>query len=220
MVTQALPRPRSRSAWETMMIARAMLLACALACASVPAKNFRWSSQGDANSLDPHALNESFTNALTGLAYESLARYDKNMVFVPALAISWSATSPTTWEFNLRRDVKFQDGTPFTADDVVFSFERAKDPTSGFVTFANQMGVVRKIDDYTVEFRTEPPNPILPVVANTVIIMSKAWCEKNNSVRPQDFRNKVETFASRNAMGTGPYRVVSFQPGVKIAYAK
>src|SRR5471030_2350199 len=98
------------------MIRPAFLLILALAIpAAAPAKTFRWSSQGDASTVDPHAQNESFTNAITGLVYDYLVSYDKKVQLTPQLATSWKNTSPTTWVFQLRRGVKFQDGSPFTA---------------------------------------------------------------------------------------------------------
>ncbi|HEY4999723.1 MAG TPA: ABC transporter substrate-binding protein [Usitatibacter sp.] len=203
------------------MSLRVLLLLAVLAFpAAAPAKTFRWSSQGDASTVDPHAENEGFTNAITSLVYETLVGYDKNVELTPLLATSWKNTSPTTWRVNLRRGVRFQDGGPFTADDVVFSFERAKQSGSTFKLFSNQAGAARKIDDYTVEFTTAAPNPILPITLAGILIMSKRWCEKHGATRPQDFNNKEETFSSRNAMGTGPYRLVSYQPGVKTILAK
>ena len=203
------------------MIRRAILLLLALAVSTAaPAKTLRWSSQGDASTIDPHAQNESFTNAITGLVYEYLVSYDKKVQLTPQLATSWKSTSPTTWLFQLRRGVKFQDGSPFTADDVVFSFERAKLSGSTFKLYSNQAGTARRIDDYTVEFTTAAPNPILPITVTNILVMSKRWCEKHGVTRPQDFMNKEETYSSRNAMGTGPYRLVSYEAGVKTLLVK
>ena len=203
------------------MFLRTLLLAALLAVASAaPAKNFRWAAQIDTSTLDPHAQNELYTNILNNLVYEYLVSYDKNVELTPVLAVSWENTSPTTWKFSLRRDVKFQDGTPFTADDVVFSFERAKQSGTTFKLYSNQAGVARKLDDYTVEFRTDAPNPILPITLTNIMIVSKAWCEKHNATKVQDFKNKEETFSSRNAMGTGPYKLKSFEPGIKMLFEK
>ena len=198
-----------------------VLIACALAAApAVLAREFRWASQGDATTVDPHAQNELFTNGLVGLFNESLVRYDGKLELAPALATSWKNTSPTTWLINLRKGVKWQDGSDFTADDVVFSFERAKLSGSTFKLYANQAGTPRRIDDHTVEFVTPVPNPLLPITLTTIFVMSKAWCVKNNVPRPQDFKNKEETYSSRNAMGTGAYRLVSYEAGVKTVLAK
>jgi peptide/nickel transport system substrate-binding protein len=196
------------------------LAALLLAAIATQAKTLRWATQGDSSTADPHAQNESFTNALNGLVYEYLCDYDKSVALKPALATSWKNTSPTTWVFYLRRDVRFSDGTPFTADDVVFSYNRARESGSTFKLYSNQVGRPRKIDDYTVEFTQDAPNPVVPIVATNIFIMSKAWSEKNNATRPQDFKNKEETFTSRNAMGTGPYKLVSYQPGVKTTLQK
>src|SRR5438477_12552326 len=100
-----------------MTILRNALVLCALAVASAAhAKTLRWATQGDTSTVDPHAQNESFTNAINGLVYEYLVDYDKDVKLSPALATSWKNTSPTTWVFYLRHDVKFSDGTPLTAD--------------------------------------------------------------------------------------------------------
>jgi peptide/nickel transport system substrate-binding protein len=184
------------------------------------AKHFRWSSQGDASTMDPHANNETFNNNQNSLVYEYLTQRGKDYKLGPWLATSWENVSPTRWIVRLRKDVKFQDGSAFTADDVVFSFDRARLSDSTFKLYANQAGVARKIDDYTVEFTTPVPNPVFHESIGTIHIMSKAWAEKNNAVKPQDFRNKEETFSSRNAMGTGPYKLVSYEAGVKTLHKK
>jgi peptide/nickel transport system substrate-binding protein len=98
--------------------------------------------------------------------------------------------------------------------------ERAKQSGSTFKLYSNQAGVPRKIDDYTVEFVTGVPNPILPITLTNLLVMNKRWCEKHNVTRPQDFKNKEETYSSRNAMGTGPYRLISYEAGVKTLLVK
>jgi peptide/nickel transport system substrate-binding protein len=184
------------------------------------AANLRWSSQGDISTQDPHANNESFNNNQVNQVYDLLTQRGKDYKIIPWLATSWENVSPTKWIVHLRRGVKFHDGTPFTADDVVFSYDRARLSDSTFKLYSTQAGIPRRIDDYTVEFTTAVPNPIFDESLNNIYIMSKAWAEKNNSVKPQDFRGKEETYASRNAMGTGPYILVSYQPGVKTVYRK
>ena len=200
---------------------RAILLCLTLlVSAAVPAKNLRWASQGDASSLDPHAQNEGLTNTINSMVYERLLDYDKEMKLVPGLATSWENPEPTRWVFHLRRDVKFHDGTPFTADDVVFSFDRAKYTTASFKLYANESGTPRKVDDYTVEFVTAAPNPTELNTVSQVFVMSKAWCEKNKSMKPQDITNREETFSALNANGTGPFILVSREPGVKTLHKR
>src|ERR1700680_553933 len=106
----------------------AALIVCVLVAAAAQAKTFRWSSQGDYLSADPHARNEGLNNLINDEIFERLTAYSKDLRIIPALATSWEARSPTVWRFHLRRGVTFHDGTPLTADDVVFSIERAQLP--------------------------------------------------------------------------------------------
>jgi peptide/nickel transport system substrate-binding protein len=202
------------------MTVRVFLLCLALCLAGlVHAKNFRWSSAGDVTTQDPHGQDESFTKSINAMIYERLLMPGRDMSPVPWLATSYRTVSPTRRVFTLRRDVKFQDGTPMTADDVVFSFERAA-KSKQFRTYTSQAGTARRIDDYTVEFTTAAPNPIAHIAIGEIPIMSRAWAARNNALEPQDFSSKDATFASRNAMGTGPFRLVSYEPGVKTVLAK
>jgi peptide/nickel transport system substrate-binding protein len=179
------------------------------------AATLRWSGQGDYLTADPHAQNEGMNNNINDLIHERLVMRDQTLKIIPALAVSWERTAPTVWKFNLRKDVKFHDGTPFTADDVVFSISRAQSATSNFKTYANMLGKVRKIDDFTVEFTTAAPNPIMMEHMVAINLVSKKWMEANNVVAPQDFKSGQETFASRRANGTGPYALVSRESEVK-----
>ncbi|HEY0856138.1 MAG TPA: ABC transporter substrate-binding protein [Albitalea sp.] len=191
-----------------------LTLAAALA-ATAQAQTFRWASQGDVQTLDPVSQNESFTNAMNGQIYEFLVARDKKLNIVPSLATEWKQDGPMKWTFKLRQGVKFHDGRPFTADDVVFSINRAREKTSQISNYANALGEPKKIDDFTVEFNLAQFNPIFLEHLNTVYIMSKSWCEENKVTKPQDFTNKEETYAARNANGTGPFMLVSRQPDVK-----
>ena len=186
------------------------------------AKNFRWATRGDAATLDPHSQNETFNNGINALVYEYLINRDRQTFskFVPGLALSWTNTGPLTWIFKLRPGVKFHDGTPFTADDVVFSFNRARESTVTFRLYSTQSGIAKKIDDYTVEFTTPVPNPVMLDTISNIMIMSKSWCEKNGVVKPLDYIKKEESFATRNAMGTGAYRLVAWEQGVKLLHKK
>jgi len=93
---------------------------------SVCAATFRWANDADSNSMDPYARQETFLLSFDSNIYEPLVRRDKDLKLEPALALSWSQTEPTVWRFKLRQGVKFQDGTPFSADDVLFSFDRVR----------------------------------------------------------------------------------------------
>ena len=195
----------------------AAAVALALCCTTLPAwgQTLRWASQGDAQTMDPHSQNESLTNMLNAQVYEFLVGRDKNLNIVPLLATEWKQDGPLKWTFRLRRDVRFHDGRPFSADDVVFSVRRAQQPSSQIATYANALGEPRRVDDHTVEFRLAQFNPIFLQHLNTVYIMSRGWCEEHKAVKPLDFANREEAHTAFHANGTGPYRLVSRQPDVK-----
>ena len=190
-----------------------ILLLAAIPCAD--AKTLRYSSQGDITTLDPHANNEGFTNSFLDNVFDTLATRGKDLKVEPSLALSWQAVDPTTTRFKLRPNVKFHDGTPFTADDVVFSIGRALSDTSNFKPYLAGVKEARKVDDLTVDIITEGPAPVLIPQLTEVRIMSRKWCTEHNVTKPQDYKNKEETYASRNANGTGPYIVKSRAEDVK-----
>src|ERR1044071_9799744 len=142
------------------------------------------------------------------------------MKLEPGLATEWSRTDPTVWRFRLRQGVKFHDGTPFTAEDVVFSYDRATHPGSNVASPLATVKEVKKIDDFTVDFVTDGPDPILPYNLPTIAIMSKAWCEAHNTTRAADLPRNEESYATRNANGTAPFTRRERQPGVKRALVR
>ncbi|MES3019979.1 MAG: ABC transporter substrate-binding protein, partial [Pseudomonadota bacterium] len=198
----------------------AIALTVGLCSASAHAQALRWASQGDLQTLDPYSRNESLTNAMNGQVYEYLVGRDKQLNIVPQLATEWQQTAPLQWRLKLRPNVKFHDGTPFTADDVVFSVKRAQQPSSDIKAYANAMGEPKKIDNLTVEFNLKDVNPIFLQHANSIFIMSKAWSEKNKVEKTQDFNAGEQSYAAMNANGTGPFMVVSRQPDVKTVYKR
>ena len=117
-----------------------------------------------------------------GNVYEGLIRRGPDLTIEPALAERWEVMEPTRWRFYLRKGVKFHDGTPFTADDVVFSATRVRHPDSDLRVRLSADTKVVKVDDHTVDFITKAPNPILHVEWGTWYIMSKSWTEKHNAV--------------------------------------
>ena len=196
--------------------ARAGLVIVALACAAtLDAKTLRFSSQGDITTIDPHGNNEGFTNAYLDSIYEPLVTRGKQLKVEPCLAVSWEAVNPTTMRFKLRPNVRFHDGTAFTADDVVFSIQRALSDTSNFKPYLAGVKEARKVDDLTVDIVTDGPAPVLIGQLTEVRMMSKAWSTAHNVLKPQDYKNKEETWATRNANGTGPYILQSREADVK-----
>jgi peptide/nickel transport system substrate-binding protein len=170
--------------------------------------------------LDPHSQNHATTNVILMHAYEGLTRYSATYEVEPSLATKWTYISPTQVRFDLRKGVKFQDGTPFTADDVVFSFGRIKQPQGTMAIYVTGISEIKKIDDHTVDFILSGPQPILLRNIIDFRIMSKAWADKNRSNNVQDYKAKEENFASRNVMGTGAYRILSWQPEQRIMMAR
>src|SRR5512145_2060551 len=191
--------------------------AAAIVAMTTPAssKTFRYANDGDSNSMDPYARNETFLLTFTHNIYEPLVRWNEQVKLEPALATEWSQPSPTVWRFKLRPNVKFHDGAPFSADDVVFSLNRANGPGSNmrghFVTFKE----ARKIDNLTVEIETKYPDPVYISKLAQIAIMNKAWAEKNNSQFSADLTKKEENFATRNANGTGPFKLKIREPDVR-----
>ena len=184
----------------------------ALSSGQVLAENLlRWTSQGDALTLDPHAQNESPTIAMNGMMYESLVTRDPDMNLLPELAVSWESND-NVWTFNLRQGVKFHGGEDFTADDVAFTLDRAKHEASDYKEQVASITSVKIVDDHTIELITDGPNPILPNQLTSLFIVDSGWAEENGVVAPQDFAGGEESFAARNANGTGPFKLVSRAP--------
>ena len=199
---------------------RAVTILSAVAFATMPAsgQSLRYANQGDLKSLDPYTLNESTTHAHLGHVYEGLIARDKDLKIIPGLAESWETPEPTRWRFHLRKGVKFHNGDPFTADDVVFSADRVRATGSNLQTRIAKDAKVVKVDDHTVDFILTSPNPILHSQWDTWYIMDKKWAEANNAAAPTPQAATTPSFASLNANGTGPFTIESHQPGVKTVF--
>jgi len=203
------------------LLAAAALATSALAV-SVPATaaTLRWAAQNDILTLDPHSQNHATTNAILMHAYEGLTRYGVNREIEPGLATKWTIISPTQVRFELRKGVKFHDGSPFTADDVLFSFDRIRQPQGTMQIYVTGISEIKKIDSHTIDVMLSAPQPILLRNIIDFRIMSKAWAEKNNTTKTQDYKAKEENFASRNVNGTGPYKILGWQPEQRILMSR
>jgi peptide/nickel transport system substrate-binding protein len=202
---------------QTLFAATSLSIA-AFAMAPASAQTLRYANQGDLKSLDPYTLNESTTHAHIGQVYEGLIARDKDLSIIPGLAEKWETPEPTRWRFHLRKNVKFQNGNPFTADDVVFSADRVRAAGSNLQTRIAKDAKVVKIDDHTVDFILTSPNPILHSQWDTWYIMDKEWAEANNAAAPTPAAATSPSFASLNANGTGAFTIESHQPGVKTVF--
>ncbi|MBL8836566.1 MAG: ABC transporter substrate-binding protein [Alphaproteobacteria bacterium] len=190
----------------------ALALAGVALVRTADANTLRWAADTDPGSMDPHSRNVTATLSFLSNIYEGLVRRNRELGLEPALAVSWENTSTEVWRFNLRRNVRFHDGSPFTADDVVFSYERTRGPGSLLASAFAAVREIRKIDDFTVEFVTNGPNPILPNEISSWLVMSKSWSERNNATRATDLTRNEQSFASVNANGTGPFKLRSRTP--------
>jgi peptide/nickel transport system substrate-binding protein len=184
------------------------------------AKTIKWSMQGDSLTLDPHAQNEGPTTQVSRQIYEALVTRGLDMSIEPQLATDWKTTDPNTWVFNLRKDVKFSDGTDMTAKDVVFSILRAKQPTSDFKEYISTISDVKEIDNYTVQVSTSKPNPILLNQLSNIFIMSKKWSIDFGATVSQNWDGGEETFSATNAMGTGPFKITLREPNTKTVFER
>jgi peptide/nickel transport system substrate-binding protein len=173
----------------------------------------RWASTGGALTADPHAYDDVPTHAQLGQVYERLVDFDSNMELVPMLAVAWRLVEPTIWEFDQRPNVRFHDGTPFTAEDIVFSFARAKTELPvGFASHIESIAEVRATGEHTVRIETEFPDPQLPDKVRLVSIVSEGWATAHDARVPVNVSAGEENFASRHANGTGPFVLQEFEP--------
>jgi peptide/nickel transport system substrate-binding protein len=191
-------------------------LAAAIAHSATHAATLRWAAQNDILTLDPHSQNHATTNAILQHSYEGLTRYNAKYEVEPALATKWTYVSPTQVRFDLRKGVKFHDGSAFTADDVIFSFTRIKQPAGTMGIYVTGIADIKKVDDHTVDFILAGPNPILLRNIGDFFIMSKVWAEKNKTTNVQDYKAKEENFASRNVNGTGGYKITGWTPDQRV----
>ncbi len=193
-----------------------LAMALSLAAAATQAVPLRWAAQNDVLTLDPHSQNHATTIAILMHSYEGLTRYGDKYQVEPALATKWTYITPTQVRFELRRGVKFHDGSPFTADDVIFTLGRIRQPQGTMQIYVTGIKEIKKIDDYTIDMMLDGPSPILLRNIIDFRIMSKAWAEKNKTTNTQDYKAKDDSYASRNVMGTGPFKITSWQPDQKI----
>lgn len=193
------------------------LTAAIMASTSAMAATLNWTSAGDILTFDIHAQNENLNNAACAEVYEGLVRWTPDMKVEPALATSWKRV-PEGFLFEIRKGVKFHEGETLTADDVVFSIERALTPQSQFKNSTTGILGAEKKGDYEVLVKTTNGSPVILNQMTDLRIMNKSWAEKHDAVTPQDFINKKESWAARHANGTGPFKLKSREVDVKTVF--
>ncbi len=182
------------------------LIAALFLALPAAAAELRVGNAVDTATLDPHGSTETNTLGTILNIYEGLVRRGRELAIEPALAKRWEVLSPTHWRFHLRK-TKFQDGTPFTADDVVFSVHRAQELTSEARPAVRTIASVEAVAPDTVDITTTAPDPILLSELCNFYIMSRVWSEAHGSQSAfTPTRNAgAENWATRHANGTGPY---------------
>ncbi|MGQ3029390.1 MAG: ABC transporter substrate-binding protein [Ferrovibrionaceae bacterium] len=173
---------------------------------------FRYGGSADVETMDPAGRFEIFTLSFLHAIYEPLLRYDRDLKLEPALATAWTQVDPLTWRFTLRQGVKFQDGSPFTAGDVVFTITRGKAEGSAMIPTLAAVKEAVAIDPATVEIRLGQPSPTLLNDLAFVLIMSQSWAEANQAAKPTNLRANQLSPAHFKAMGTGPFALVERKP--------
>lgn len=205
-----------KSFGRVFLTAAAVAVLVLAVCIPAQSKTFKWAFQSDAGSMDPYTMNNTMTLGFTANVYEGLVRHAKDESIEPSLATGWETIQPDVWRFNLRKNVTFHDGSPFTADDVIFSWKRAISKGSDMKSFVAGIKDIKKIDDNTVDIITKGPWPLLLNDIFRWYIMPKKWCEDNNSVEVSIMTStSEETYATRHANGTGPFMLKSREPQVK-----
>jgi peptide/nickel transport system substrate-binding protein len=176
---------------------------------SAAAQELRIGLASEPTAMDPHYHNLSPNNSLLNHIFERLVGQDERQRMVPELAESWKTIDPTTWEIKLRRNVKFHDGTPFTADDVLFSFERAPNVEGSPSSFGIYIKgkTLTKVDDHTIHIKTAAPYPLMPNDLSTIYIISK---KHGQGAKTPDYNS------GKAAIGTGQFRFVEYSPGNRI----
>ena len=195
----------------------AVLLASTMLVGAANAETLRWARASDALTLDPHSQNQGVTHTLGHHIYETLLDRDVDGTLQPRLATEWyiKEGDPTVWVFELREGVTFHNGAAFTADDVVFSIERAKSENSNMRQLHAEVESVAAVDDLTVEFQMIGPAPIYPNNVTNTFIMDREWSEEHDLSEVQDFAAGESNYAVLNANGTGPYKLTSREVDVR-----
>jgi len=190
-----------------------LLLATALCtglAAPAVAETFRWASTTDPQTMDPHAVSSAPVLGFLNNVYEGLVRRGRDMAIEPSLATSWEPIGEGEgWRFTLREGVSFHDGAAFTAEDVLFSYQRASSEESDVRSWFAVVSDVVVVDDFTVDILTSSPQPIFPDSIANWMMMDSGWAEANGATVPA---RDSENFATRNVNGTGAFMVVERQP--------
>lgn len=194
-------------------IAALLALTAAALPATGSAQEIRIGMGADVTSVDPHFVNLFPNNNVAWHVFDALVMLDADSRLIPGLATSWKQISDDTWEFKLRKGVKFHDGADFSADDVVYSIERVsqiKNSPGPFTVYTKAIVKTEIVDPLTIRFKTSGMYPLLPNDLSTIYIMSR----KAGNVSTEEMN------AGNGQIGTGPYRFVRFARGDRVELAR
>jgi peptide/nickel transport system substrate-binding protein len=188
---------------------------CVMAVQPSAANTLRMAYAGDVRGMDPYASSTSFTLGFLSHIYEPLVRYNLDLKIEPALATSWKVIEPTVWRFKLREGVRFHNGNPFKADDVVASIKRVTHPNSPLKGNVPAVTDIQKVNEYTVDFTLNGTYPLLLNDLSNILIMDKEWMAEHDCLDPTDPAKGEESYATMNTNGTGPFMQESRQQDAK-----
>lgn len=191
------------------------ILWCGLIAFLLPAQHalpadLRIALSSEPSSLDPHFHALAPNNNLAAHIFETLTRFDSDSRLVPSLAESWRLLDETTWEFRLRKGVKFHDGSDLTAEDVAWSLDRPatiKNSPGPYTIYTRQIVAKEIVDPLTIRIKTAAPYPLMLNDLSAVFIVSK---KNTQGLSSEDFAQ------GKGVVGTGPFRFVSFKRGDRV----
>ncbi len=188
------------------------ILAAAFAVAAPPAaaQELRIAVAADITSMDPHFFNLFPNNNMAEHIFDKLVQMDPDSKMIPGLATSWKTIDPTTWEFKLRKGVKFHDGSELTAEDVAFSIDRVANILNSpgpFTAYTKAITGKEIVDPYTIRFKTAVPHPLMPNDLSTIYIVSKKIA---TGASTEDFNTGKAT------IGSGRYKFVKYSSGDRV----
>lgn len=204
----------------TMHVLRRATLALAIATGlwagsplPVVAKDLRMGIAAEPSAMDPHFHNLGPNNALNRHVFDRLVHFDAKQRLEPGLAESWKTIDDKTWELKLRKGVTWHDGSPFTADDVLFTMERAPnvENSPGSFNIYVKGKTFSKVDDHTIRVTTTEPYPLMPNDLTTIAIVSR---KHGTGAKTDDYNS------GKAAVGTGPYKLVEFVKGDRFVFQR
>jgi peptide/nickel transport system substrate-binding protein len=204
------PARRGLASLAAALVPSVAILVATFAGSHAHAAELRVGVSADITSIDPHYVNITPTNNIAFHIFGTLVAVDNDARLTPGLATEWKAIDATTWEFKLRKGVKFSDGSDFTAEDVVFSIDRIptiKNSPGPYTSFVSRITAKEIVDAHTVRFKTATPYAMVPYDMVSVYIVSK---KAATNATTDDFNS------GKTAIGAGPYKLASYKRGDRV----